>query len=237
MTRLAAILALALATSPSSAQQSKPGDLVPVEAGTADTSATQTTLRVMPVELSESTNFLRLYGVAGRPDLLVRSHGGTYAVFDQGQYVTWKGASLPVWPSGTQFYIGRPDFSRVRAPGIRMGKGSRMLSAPGIDVAQRKVDPRAPDHRAPDTRPPVPTDRRLPDMRITHAPVDTRIDPHAPPKPRPRSAPAEPAPDPSEPRSTPEPTPKPAESAPSAPPHPGPAAEPRTAPSSEPPAP
>lgn len=171
----AAILTLTLSL-PAFAQQTKPGDLVPIEQGTADTSATQTTLRVMPVELSESTNFSRLYGVAGRPDLLVRSHGGTYAVFDQGQYVTWKGRSLPVWPSGTQFFIGRPDFSRVHSSGIRMGEGSNMLSAPGIDVAQRKGDLRAPDARTRDPRPAVPGDARVPDQRIQQQPVDNRLE-------------------------------------------------------------
>ena len=168
------LAALAIAAS-AAAQQTKPGDLVPIEQGTADTSAMQTTLRVMPVELSESTNFARLYGVAGRPDLLVRSHGGTYAVFDQGQYVNWKGRSLPVWPSGTQFFIGRPDFSRVHSSGIRMGEGSNMLSAPGIDVVQRKGDLRAPDTRRRDERPPVPGDARVPDQRLHQEPVDNRV--------------------------------------------------------------
>lgn len=158
---------------PALAQQSKPGDLVPVEAGTVDTSATQTTLRVMPVELSESTNFMRLYGVAGRPDLLVRSHGGMYAVFDQGQYVSWKGRVLPAWPSGTQFFIGRPDFSRVHAPGIRMGD-SNMLAAPGIAVSHRRQDADPSGTRAHDTRPPVVADARVPDQRIGARPVDNR---------------------------------------------------------------
>lgn len=200
MKRVAAILAaLALAGS-ATAQQTKPGDLVPIEQGTADTSATQTTLRVMPVELSESTNFMRLYGVAGRPDLLVRSHGGTYAVFDQGQYVSWKGRVLPAWPSGTQFFIGRPDFTRVHSSGIRMGEGSNMLSAPGIDVARRKTDLRAPDSRQRDARPAVPGDARVPDQRINEQPIDNRVDarppartktsrPAAQPKPEPTDAP------------------------------------------------
>lgn len=174
MNLAATILAL-LAAGAALAQQTKPGDLVPVEQGTVDTSATQTTLRVLPVELSESTNFLRLYGVAGRPDLLVRSHGGTYAVFDQGQYVTWKGRSLPVWPSGTQFFIGRPDFSRVHSAGIRMGAGSNMLSAPGIDVTQRKEDLRVPDARVVDPRPPVPGDARLPDQRVPEQRIENRV--------------------------------------------------------------
>lgn len=200
MKRVTTILAAMVLAGTALAQQTKPGDLVPIEQGTADTSAMQTTLRVMPVELSESTNFMRLYGVAGRPDLLVRSHGGTYAVFDQGQYVSWKGRVLPAWPSGTQFFIGRPDFTRVHSSGIRMGEGSNMLSAPGIDVARRKSDLRAPDARKRDERPEVPGDARVPDQRINEQPIDNRVGarqsvrtktsrPTSPPKPEPGEAP------------------------------------------------
>lgn len=230
MKRVAAILAAIALAGRAAAQQTKPGDLVPIEQGTADTSAMQTTLRVMPVELSESTNFTRLYGVAGRPDLLVRSHGGTYAVFDQGQYVSWKGRVLPAWPSGTQFFIGRPDFTRVHSSGIRMGEGSNMLSAPGIDVARRKTDLRAPDSRQRDERPAVPGDARVPDQRINEQPIDNRVGarpparaktsrPASPAKPEPTDAPvAEPgkAPDapadlPVKPSPAPEPEPSPSD--------------------------
>lgn len=174
MRRLAYILILALAA-PAHGQQTKAGDLVPVEAGTADVSATQTTLRVMPVELNESTNFMRLYGVAGRPDLLVRSQGGMYAVFDQGQYVSWKGVGVPVWPSGTQFFIGRPDFTHVRAPGIRMDTESTMLPAPGIRTSERRRSAPDADTREPDTRETVP-DARLPDARLSSPRVETRLE-------------------------------------------------------------
>jgi hypothetical protein len=166
------------------AQQTKPGDLVPVEAGTVDVSATQTTLRVMPVELNESTNFLRLYGVAGRPDLLVRSQGGMYAVFDQGQYVSWKGVGLPVWPSGTQFFIGRPDFTNVRAPGIRMDTESTMLPAPGIRAKEAASPGGQPDARVPDERPVV-RDARVPDARLSSPRVETRLEERRAPDSRP----------------------------------------------------
>ena len=174
VTIFARILLLAFAA-PALAQQSKPGDLVPVEPGTVDVSATQTTLRVMPVELNESTNFMRLYGVAGRPDLLVRSQGGMYAVFDQGQYVSWKGVGLPVWPSGTQFFIGRPDFTNVRVPGIRMDTESTMLPAPGIRVTEAPSSGGQPDARAPDSRHVV-RDARVPDARLSSPRVETRLE-------------------------------------------------------------
>jgi hypothetical protein len=171
---VAFILLLTLAA-PAFGQQTKAGDLVPVEAGTVDVSATQTTLRVMPVELNESTNFMRLYGVAGRPDLLVRSQGGMYAVFDQGQYVSWKGVGLPVWPSGTQFFIGRPDFTNVRAPGIRMDTESTMLPAPGIRAKDAPSPGGQPDARVPDDRHAV-RDARVPDARLSSPRVETRLE-------------------------------------------------------------
>jgi len=174
--RCACILTLALAF-PALAQQTRPGDLVPVEPGTVDVSATQTTLRVMPVELNESTNFMRLYGVAGRPDLLVRSQGGMYAVFDQGQYVSWRGMGLPVWPSGTQFFIGRPDFTHVRAPGIRMDNESTMLPAPGIRTSERRPGNAQPDARVADGRAPV-RDERVPDARMPDSRLGDRLDEH-----------------------------------------------------------
>jgi hypothetical protein len=172
--RVAFILLLTLAA-PAFGQQTKAGDLVPVEAGTVDVSATQTTLRVMPVELNESTNFMRLYGVAGLPDLLVRSQGGMYAVFDQGQYVSWKGVGLPVWPSGTQFFIGRPDFTNVRAPGIRMDTESTMLPAPGIRAKDAPSPGGQPDARVPDDRHVV-RDARVPDARLSSPRVETRLE-------------------------------------------------------------
>ena len=174
MRRVALILLLVLAA-PAFGQQTKAGDLVPVEAGTVDVSATQTTLRVMPVELNESTNFMRLYGVAGRPDLLVRSQGGMYAVFDQGQYVSWKGVGLPVWPSGTQFFIGRPDFTNVRVPGIRMDTESTMLPAPGIRAKEAPSSGGQPDARVPDDRHAV-RDARVPDARLSSPRVETRLE-------------------------------------------------------------
>lgn len=197
MTRLAAILVLVTAL-PAVAQDAKPGDLVPVEPGTSDTSAMGTTLRVMPVELNQSTNFGRLYGVVGRPDLLVRSHGGMYGVFEQGQYVAWKGRIFAVWPSGTQFFIGRPDFSRMRASAMRMSVDAGMQPAPGVRVRTHAPDD-APAASGPslrvDRRPDALPDSRVPDARVPDArigavplqpgqgtaPVSTRQEAHAVP--------------------------------------------------------
>lgn len=180
MRRLAIIAALLIAAA-ARAQDTRPGDLVPVEVGVADMNTMSTSLKQMPVELNETTNFTRLYGVAGRPDLFVRSHGGMYAVFDQGQYVTVRkqnsSRTFATWPSGTTFYIGRPDFTKVQAAGIRKGVGTTMLSAPGIDVHARKTNPDQVDGRGPDSRDGAtdskgPVDARVADSRIGGTPIN-----------------------------------------------------------------
>jgi hypothetical protein len=180
MRRLAIIAALLIAAL-ARAQDTRPGDLVPVEVGVADMNTMSTSLKQMPVELNETTNFTRLYGVAGRPDLFVRSHGGMYAVFDQGQYVTVRkqnsSRTFATWPSGTTFYIGRPDFTKLQTAGIRKGVGTTMLSAPGIDVHARKVNADQVDGRGPDSRDGSadskgPVDARVADSRIGGTPIN-----------------------------------------------------------------
>lgn len=177
--RRLALIATILIVGPAPAQDSRPGDLVPIEVGVSDMNTLGTSLKQMPVELNETTNFQRLFGVAGRPDLLVRSQGGMYGVFDQGQYVRWKSNVFAVWPAGTQYFIGRPDFSRMRAAPMRIAVDTAAQQAPGIRVAQRvreddvqvpgpklRVD-RRPD-ALPDSRVP---DARLPDARVGAAPL------------------------------------------------------------------
>jgi hypothetical protein len=180
MRRFACIATLLIAAF-ARAQDTRPGDLVPVEVGVADMNTMSTSLKQMPVELNETTNFTRLYGVAGRPDLFVRSHGGMYAVFDQGQYVTVRkqnsSRTFATWPSGTTFYIGRPDFTKLQTAGIRKGVGTTMLSAPGIDVHARKVNPDQVDGRGPDSRDGSadskgPVDARVADSRIGGTPIN-----------------------------------------------------------------
>lgn len=180
MRRLALIATLLIAAL-ARAQDIRPGDLVPVEVGVADMNTMSTSLKQMPVELNETTNFTRLYGVAGRPDLFVRSHGGMYAVFDQGQYVTVRkqnsSRTFATWPSGTTFYIGRPDFTKLQTAGIRKGVGTTMLSAPGIDVHARKVNSDQVDGRGPDSRDGSadskgPVDARVSDSRIGGTPIN-----------------------------------------------------------------
>ena len=78
-------------------------------------------LRVMPVDLSPH-GFERVYAVPGRDDLLMRTNGALYAVFDQSTYARdpqKRGALRAVIPAATVFYIGRPDFRTIRSTGMR----------------------------------------------------------------------------------------------------------------------
>jgi len=127
------ILVLALAYA---SDDNKAGALVPLEQGVTDRSATATSLRIQPVELSETTNFQKLFGVAGRPDLFVRSQGGLYAVFDQGSYRNVKGRTFIQWPSGTMYYIGQPNFSGLKSNGVRIGQ-SGSNPPPGIELKEK----------------------------------------------------------------------------------------------------
>ncbi len=138
----------------SQADASQAGALVPIEQGVADRSATATSLKVQPVELSQSTNFQKLFGVAGRPDLFVRSQGGLYAVFDQGSYRTVNGTTYIQGPAGTTFHIGQPNFIAIKSGGIRGGQ-SGANPPPGIMLQQKSS--------------------QGPDLRIGDAPVEGLI--------------------------------------------------------------
>ena len=174
MTRLAAVLALGLASA-AGAQSTRPGDLVPIEQGVSDMNTMGTSLRLMPVDLGTGNTFTRLYGVAGRPDLLVRSQGGIYAVFEQSDYVRVQKQNssrvYAVWPAGTVFHIGRPDFSQMRVAGVRHGPKAAMLFAPGLQPQVTRKAPTGPDLRGPDPRvgrraSADPIDLRAPDARV-----------------------------------------------------------------------
>lgn len=136
------------------ADASQAGALVPIEQGVADRSATATSLKIQPVELSQSTNFQKLFGVAGRPDLFVRSQGGLYAVFAQGSYRKVNGTTYIQWPAGTTFHIGQPNFLTLQAVQIRGGQSSAN-PPPGIMLQ--------------------PKSSQGPDLRIGEAPVEGLI--------------------------------------------------------------
>lgn len=158
-----------VAASAARAQATKAGDLVPIEQGVSDMNSVGTSLRVMPVDLGTGNSFTRLYGVAGRPDLLVRSQGGIYAVFEQSDYVRVQRQNssrvYAVWPAGTVFHIGQPDFGSMRTAGIRHGPQAVMLFAPGLQpqVAKKST---APDRRLSNRVSMGPIDRSRPSSRV-----------------------------------------------------------------------
>ena len=92
-----------------------------IDQTSADRHSLSQSLRVMPVDLSPH-NFERVYQVPGRDDLMMRTNGALYAVFEQSSYARdpqRKGQLKAVVPAATVFYIGRPDFSVIRSAGVR----------------------------------------------------------------------------------------------------------------------
>jgi hypothetical protein len=169
MIRIACFMLCLAAASAARAQATKAGDLVPIEQGVSDMNSVGTSLRIMPVDLGTGNSFTRLYGVAGRPDLLVRSQGGIYAVFEQSDYVRVQRQNssrvYAVWPAGTVFHIGQPDFGGMRTAGIRHGPQAAMLFAPGLQPPVPKKSS-APDRRLSNRVSSGPMDRPRPSSRI-----------------------------------------------------------------------
>lgn len=127
----AAALAAACLASPALAQQQGGGSAAPpspsalperVDAGVADRHSLGQSLRIQPVDLSPH-GFRHVYKVPGRDDLLMRTDGALYAVFDQSVYVRDPNAKTPslkpMIPAATVFYIGKPNFRMIRSSGIR----------------------------------------------------------------------------------------------------------------------
>ncbi|MFM1935572.1 MAG: hypothetical protein RI990_531 [Planctomycetota bacterium] len=113
-----------------------------VDSAAGDRHALSTSLRVMSVDLSPH-NFERVYQVPGRDDLMMRTNGALYAVFEQSTYARdpkQRGALRAVIPAATVFYIGRPDFRVIRGTGIRdidfvPHRSAHAADAPGQPLA------------------------------------------------------------------------------------------------------
>jgi len=134
-----------------------------VDAGVGDRHSLGQSLRIHPVDLSPH-GFRNVYKVPGRDDLLMRTDGALYAVFDQSVYVRDPNAKTPTMkamiPAATVFYIGKPDFRMIRSSGIR-------------DLSFRREDsPPAAEQHAP--RPVGGVKRLEPE---TCAPGATRLEP------------------------------------------------------------
>ncbi len=91
----------------------------PVEPRVADKGGLTVGARSMPFELAEPQGFDRVYEVPGKIGMFYRGSGGLYLVFDEGEYK--RGKKGPVYatvPPGGVFYIGKPDWSRIKQQSI-----------------------------------------------------------------------------------------------------------------------
>ena len=150
------------------------GPLQQIDQASADRHSLSQSLRVMPVDLSPH-NFERVYQVPGRDDLMMRTNGALYAVFEQSAYTRdqkKKGALKAVVPAATVFYIGRPDFSVIRSAGIRD------LSFVQNDAPPPPVAKPLQSMSGVSRFPSDPVDGRAPDVRVD-ARTDGRVAPGA----------------------------------------------------------
>lgn len=76
--------------------------------GENDISPLSKSLRVPPTNLLQPAGFREVIAIDQLPGKRVRIDGALYAVFDESEYVDWKGESIAVLPSSTVFYIGSP---------------------------------------------------------------------------------------------------------------------------------
>lgn len=109
-------------------------DFDPVEASVADVSVLSTSLRVQEIGLDPGTGFTQVYQVPGVPGAHFRANGGLFAVFDQSVYLSWNGMNFPEVPPSTTFYIGTPDFLKLRTeagPSEDSSPPSRRRTEPG----------------------------------------------------------------------------------------------------------
>lgn len=95
-----------------------------VDPTVADRNTLGTSFRMFAVDLSPS-GFRNVYKVPGHDDLLMRADGGLYAVFEQATYrraqdkETKQYFTKPTTPASTTYYIGRPNWARMRGTGVR----------------------------------------------------------------------------------------------------------------------
>ena len=196
------------APAPSSAPAgSATGPLQQVDQASADRHSLSQSLRVMPVDLSPH-NFERVYQVPGRDDLMMRTNGALYAVFEQSSYARdpqRKGQLKAVVPAATVFYIGRPDFSVIRSAGVRdlsfvpndpapAPAGKPLTSMPGAS----RLPSEPVDGRASSTRVDARTDARVsggPDEGADRAAIHADDEPRHADRSVPSRPPADVAPD------------------------------------------
>ncbi len=89
----------------------------PVDAGVGDINSIQMSLRDLQTDLQQPFDFQQVYHVPGRDDLLMRVHGGLFAVFPQSYYTNSEWGPMPQIPPGTIFQIGLTNLHSLAIPG------------------------------------------------------------------------------------------------------------------------
>lgn len=114
----------------------------PLDQGIEDATELGASLRQVPMGLREPMNFDRVYSIAGTDDLLMRAHGGLYAVFPESTYQ--RGSSNAMVPTGTVFYIGRSSLKQIGLPDIDPVTGEIAEKPEGLrgDEVDARVDAR-----------------------------------------------------------------------------------------------
>ncbi|MFO0961787.1 MAG: hypothetical protein U0625_02650 [Phycisphaerales bacterium] len=116
-----------------------------VDPTVADRNTLGTSFRMFAVDLSPS-GFRNVYKVPGHDDLLMRADGGLYAVFEQATYrraqdkETKQYFTKPTTPASTTYYIGRPNWARMRGTGVRDLSFRRETTQTPIAPSKQLVD-------------------------------------------------------------------------------------------------
>lgn len=120
------------------AQTNDPFGLTPVDQGTSDLGALNTSNRLIPVDLRQPLDFGRLYEAPDDSGRLMRVSGALSAVFPRSEYEASAGFVFPVIPAGTEFFIGpMPVTSPAYTPPAEPSGASLLLDnriSLGIDL-------------------------------------------------------------------------------------------------------
>jgi hypothetical protein len=108
-------------------------ELDPVEQGIDDVDPLSASLRDLQHELRTPFGFQRVYRVPGRDDLLMRAHGGLYAVFPRSWYERTRRGTIVMVPPQTIFFIGQPTAAMLgpAPPGTATDEDDRITSPDG----------------------------------------------------------------------------------------------------------
>jgi len=88
-----------------------------LEEAVEDVDPLATSLRDFRLDLRAPSDFEHVYRVPGREDLLMRVDGGLYAVFGRSRYMKSRRGPIPLIPTDTVFFIGRPESADMEALG------------------------------------------------------------------------------------------------------------------------